>query len=135
MLRDGGNVFNTRFENIKINSHQVSPLHWWGRGEPISITNVKREEMSIEGTIYDVSFKNISCDSENGITIVGNNINDIIFDNVNLFIHDKTTWEKKDLDLRPSIYNVVKGTFHELYIKGNPNIKFINTNFKDIIKE
>lgn len=135
MLRDGGSVFNTRFENIKINSHQVSPLHWWGRGEPISITNIKRDENSLVGTINDVSFKNISCDSENGITIVGDNIKDIVFDDVKLNIHNKTSWEKKDLDLRPSIYNVVEGQFHELYVKGNPNIKFENTFFKDIVKE
>ncbi len=135
MIRDGGSVYNTKFENIKINSHQVSPLHWWGRGEPISITNIKRDETSILGTIYDVSFKNISCDSENGITIVGDNINDIEFNNVSLNIHDKTAWEKKDLDLRPSIYNVLEGEFHELYIKGNPNIKLENTIFKDVVKE
>ena len=43
MLRDGGNVFDVRFENITIDNHLVSPLNWWGRGEPISITNIKRD--------------------------------------------------------------------------------------------
>ncbi len=135
MLRDGGSLINSKFERIKINSHLVSPLHWWGRSEPISITNVKRKEDSKEGSIDNILFKDIDCSSENGVTIVGKNINKIIFDNVNLNIKNKTSWPKKDLDLRPSIYNVVDGSFHDLYVKGNPNLKIINSKFEDKVCE
>ncbi len=135
MIRDGGNVHSVRFENIKINSHQVSPIYWWGRGEPISITNVKRDEKSILGSIDEISFKNIDCDCENGITIVGENMKEISFDNVQLHLHEKTTWEKKGLDLRPSQYNVIESTFHDLYVKGKVDLKIENCNFIDVVRE
>ena len=135
MIRDGGSVYNTRFERIKIDNHLVSPKHWWGRGEPISITNIKRDKDSILGKIDSLIFKDILCDSENGITIVGDNISNILFDNIKLNIHDKTKWPKKDLDLRPSIYNVMEGKFHDLYVKAEANIEIKDCNFSDILKE
>lgn len=135
MIRDGGNVSSVRFENIMINSHQVSPIYWWGRGEPISITNVKRDEKSILGSIDDVSFKNIECDCENGITIVGENIKSLSFENVHLILHEKTAWKKEGLDLRPSLCNVLESAFHDLYVKGKADLKIKNCNFVDVIEE
>lgn len=135
MIRDGGSVNHCRFENIKIHSHQVCPIYWWGRGEPISITNLKRNEDTILGSLDNISFKNITCDSENGITIVGDNLKSIYLDNISLNRHDMTSWEKKDLDLRPSIYDVLEGSFHDLYIKGDPKLTLLNTNIIDIVKE
>ncbi len=135
MLRDGGSLYNFKCENIKINSHLVSPLHWWGRAEPISITNIKRNENNSLGNINNVLFKNIYASSENGITIVGENLRHIKFDNVSINISNKTNWPKKDLDLRPSVFNVLEGTFHELHIKGNPKLELINTKFCDVLKE
>ena len=135
MLRDGGSLTNSKFERIKINSHLVSPLHWWGRSEPISITNVKRKEDSKEGIVDNVIFKDIIASSENGITIVGNNNKHITFDNVKLEIKNKTEWPKKDLDLRPSIYNVCEGSFTDLFIKGEPELELIDTKFNNIVKE
>lgn len=135
MLRDGGNVLDVRFENITIDNHLVSPLNWWGRGEPISITNIKRDESSSLGIIDNVIFKNIKCDSENGITIVGDNILNIELNDILLLRHNKTSWPKKDLDLRPSIYNVCDKDFYDLYIKGNANVIQKCCNFKDIFME
>ncbi len=135
MLRDGGSVYDAVFENITIHSHQVSPVYWWGRGEPISITNIKRKEDSNEGILQNVHFKNIRCDSENGITIVGNNIKDVTLENIELSRHDKSTWEKKDLDLRPSLYDVLESSFHDLHIKGDAQVKWKDCNFVDIKRE
>lgn len=135
MLRDGASINNLKFENININSHLVSPIHWWGRAEPISITNIKRNNTSVLGKTKDITLTNINCDSENGVTIVGENIDNINMNNIILKRSTKTTWPHKDLDLRPSIYNVLDSTFHDLYIKGNINLNLNNCNFKDIIEE
>ncbi len=130
MLRDGGGLNNIRFKNINIDNHLVHPLNWWGRGEPISITNIKRNGNSILGNVSNLYFENINADSENGITIVGENINDIYFNNVNLNIKNKTEYPKKDLDLRPSIYNVKKMDFYKLLNIGGRNINLNNCNFE-----
>lgn len=136
MLRDGGNAENLRFENINIDTHLVSPLNWWGRDEGISITNIKRDENTSVGYIKDVYFKNINIDSENGITVVGDNISNVRFDSIKLNKHNKTMWPKLGLDLRPSIYNVIEDIkFYDLYKKGNIDLKLINTNLKDICEE
>ena len=130
MLRDGASLSNVRFENIKIDNHLVSPINWWGRGEPISITNIKRDNNSILGNVSNISFKDIEADSENGITIVGENLKDISFDNVKLNIKDnKSIFEKKDLDLRPSIYNVKDMKFYKLLNIGCKNLVLNNCNF------
>lgn len=135
MLRDGGSILNARFENIRISSHLVSPLNWWGRSEIISVTNIKRNNDSVLGKVDNVIFKNIKSSSENGVTIVGENLGTITLDNINLVRENKTNWPCKDLDLRPSVYNVLEGSFHDLYVKGNPNLIVNNCNFKDIVKE
>ncbi len=130
MLRDGASLSKVRFENIKIDNHLVSPINWWGRGEPISITNIKRDNNSILGNVSNISFKDIEADSENGITIVGENLKDISFDNVKLNIKDnKSIFEKKDLDLRPSIYNVKDMKFYKLLNIGCKNLVLRNCNF------
>ncbi|MCR5647228.1 MAG: hypothetical protein K6F81_02995 [Acholeplasmatales bacterium] len=135
MLRDGASLSNVRFENIKIDNHLVSPINWWGRGEPISITNIKRDNNSILGNVSNISFKDIEADSENGITIVGENLKDISFDNVKLNIKDnKSIFEKKDLDLRPSIYNVKDMKFYKLLNIGCKNLVLNNCNF-DVIEK
>ena len=103
-----------------------------GRGEPISVTNIKRYDNSILGNVSNVYFENINANSENGITVVGENISNIYFKNVNLNINNKTKFEKKDLDLRPSIYDVRKMKFYDFLNVGASNIHLDNCNF-DII--
>lgn len=135
MLRDGGSVNNIKFERIKIDTHLVSPINWWGRDEGISITNVKRDNDTILGKINNVLFKDINIDSENGITIVGDNILNVALDSISLNRHNKSNWPKKGLDLRPSIFNVLDKEFHDLHLIGKPNVKIINSNFLDICEE
>ena len=135
MLRDGGSIEDAIFENISIDNHLVSPINWWGRGEPISITNVKRNENTILGHINRVGFKNIDAISENGITIYGDNIKDIGLYNINLSIVKKTEWPREGLDLRPSIHNVIEQRFYDLYSKGAKNIDIMDSNFKDVLME
>lgn len=133
MLRDGGSAYNIYFEGININNHQVSPLHWWGRGEPIHISNIKRQEKSIEGRIDNIIFKDIDADSENGIVVYGEKINLIGLYNVKLKRHLKTNWPHKDIDLRPSIYNVIEGDFYDLNKIGSAKIEVIDSNFREVM--
>ncbi len=135
MQRDGANISNVSFENIKIETHQFSPLHWWGRGEMISITNLKRDDGSILGSIKDILFRNIDATSENGVVIYGNNISNIIFDTINLHIENKTSWPKTSLDLRPSTIGVIDKEFYDFYSHGCSNYKLVNCSLKKILEE
>ncbi len=105
-LRDKGSIENVTFSNIHIDTRQFSSDHWWGKAEPIAITALKRKEEAEIGHIRNVTFENISCNSENGILIYGENernISDIYFSNVALNLTKKTDWPKGTLDLRPCI--------------------------------
>ena len=99
-----GRIENVIFCNLNIVTRMFSKQHWWGAAEPIAITAVKRKEDSQVGTIQNIRFQNINCDSENGILIYGDesrNISDIVFENVSLKIRKKTDWPKEGHDLRP----------------------------------
>lgn len=133
MLRDGGSAYDIYFKEISIKNHQVSPLHWWGRGEPIYISNIKRNENSVLGIIDNIMFRDIDADSENGILIYGEGIKRIGLYNVNLYRHIKTKWPHKDIDLRPSIYNVIEGDFYDLHKVGSAKIEVIDSVFKEVM--
>lgn len=103
-LRDKGSIENVIFCNLNIETRMFSKQHWWGAAEPVAITAVKRKKNSSIGTVSNVRFQNINCDSENGILIYGDesrNISDIMFENVRLKIRKKTEWPKEGHDLRP----------------------------------
>ncbi|KAM0871988.1 hypothetical protein ACQ4PT_039028 [Festuca glaucescens] len=69
-IRDGGNVSDVVFSNIKMHTRYYDPS-WWGRAEPIYITTCPRHPGYKEGTISDVRFINISSVSENGVFLAG----------------------------------------------------------------
>ncbi len=138
-LRDSGNIENISFENISIQNERHTPGLWWGTGEPIFISAIKRHETTNLGSIKNISFKNISATSENGIVIYGEdqNISDIKFDNVVLKIENQSEFLKEKLDLRPTIGSgIVDDQMHIIKIKDSKNIKFKNliTNVDDKIK-
>lgn len=132
MLRDGGSASNITFDNIDIETHLVSPVNWWGRAEVISLTNVKRDLNTSLGFIKDITFNNIKAKSENGIVIYGENISNIKLNDINIERIDITSWPKKDIDLRPSIYNVIDNKFYDLYSNGCKDIVINDTNLEDI---
>lgn len=126
-LRDSGKIENVIFSNLNIETRMFSKRHWWGAAEPIAITAVKRKENSKVGTIRNVRFQNINCDSENGILIYGDegrNISDIYFENVSLDIRKKTDWPKEGHDLRPwSGQPVQGGNLAGYYCRNAQNVK------------
>lgn len=134
-LRDEGNIENIRFENIDIQTRMFSPIEWWGKGEPIVITAVKRKESSPVGYIKNISFKNFNIKSENGIFIYGDptiNISDVEFTNFNFEIYSESKWDKGIHDLRPSeSYGIMNTGLYYVYLK---NAKDINYNDFNLIK-
>ena len=132
-LRDEGSIYNINFQNINIETKRFSPIEWWGKGEPIFISAVRRYKDTNIGFIKNVSFNNINIDSENGICIYGeNNISDINFNNINMMIKSKTNYDKDDYhDLRPCYLenSMIRGKCHYIYSSGAKNIKISNYNF------
>lgn len=102
-IRDNGNVENVRFENIKIETRRFHDA-WWGKGECIYISSIKRSPERCVGKISNVKFKNVSCDSENGVYIYAEQegaVTDIGFDALHIEMKKKTKWSAGTYDLRP----------------------------------
>ncbi len=126
-LRDKGNIYNTIFNNITIETRRFSPDYWWGRAEGIAITALNRNENTTCGKIHDIEFNNININGENGIFIYGNNnIDNLIFNNVNVNLKETTSWSKDTYDLRPSTIGVIPGGVNVLYSNQKINIKLID---------
>jgi polygalacturonase len=133
MLRDGGNISNVKFSNIKISTRRFSPVHWWGKAEPIAVTAVRRKATTNVGNISDVHFENISCEGENGILVYGEkncNIKDLSFKDISVSIVKKTDWEKGMHDLRPSEeYGIIDGDTCVLYARNAKDVKVENLTY------
>ncbi|WP_338036224.1 glycosyl hydrolase family 28 protein [Haloferax prahovense] len=104
--RDSGVVENVLFTDIVVNSNML-PGPWWGKGEPIYVTSVPRDDDTDLGGIRNVRFSNIVARSENGALVYGSEGSDIEtveFDNVRI---ELTGSEHADevggnFDLQPS---------------------------------
>ena len=139
-LRDMGNIYNISFENIDMETKRFHPLEWWGKGEPIFISQVRRKEEIKTGYIKNVLFKDINITSENGIFIYGeNNISNIKFEDINMELKGMTSFERGNHDLRPYYKDMylVEGLADGIYIFGANNIEIkdynlsVNKNFKN----
>ena len=103
-LRDEGSIDHCLFENLTISTRAFAKPYYWGYGEPIYITALKRTEDTKLGTVSNLTFRNIMIDSENGIFIHGENIDsihDILFETMSINIHKKSKWKIDKKDLRP----------------------------------
>ncbi|WP_373166432.1 glycoside hydrolase family 28 protein [Agathobaculum sp. Marseille-P7918] len=104
-IRDGGNVSNVSFSNIIIETRRFADC-WWGCAEPITITTHDRDEHTKSGHISNIRFSNITCDSENGVFFsgsVGNEIEDVWMEKVQVTMRAKTKWPRGLYDLRPGL--------------------------------
>ncbi|KAM3258332.1 hypothetical protein ACQJBY_050225 [Aegilops geniculata] len=109
-IRDGGNVSDVTFSNIKMRTRYYHPS-WWGRAEPIYITTCPRHPDSKEGTISDVRFINISSISENGVFLAGSKhglLRNLKFKNVDLTYKRWTNYTGGLYDYRPGCQKMVK---------------------------
>lgn len=105
-LRDPGSIENVLFHNIIIGTRLFHKDVFWGMAEPIAVTVLKRKPDTQVGTIRNIRFNNILCESENGILIYGEEpglIENIQFDGVSVHLRQETDHEKGRHDLRPTV--------------------------------
>lgn len=103
-LRDPGSVNNVSFEDISIDTKHYSK-EWWGAGEPIYLTLLPRDaetDLSAQ-TLQNITFKNITCNAENGIFIAADvpaAIRGLTFENVTVNLRQNADTPVA-FDLRP----------------------------------
>lgn len=130
-IRDCGNVENVTFKDISIQTRRFHSS-WWGTAEPIIITSFRRDENTTSGRIKGITFKNIRCESENGVLIYCDNgeIEDITFDNVKVEVGKKSKWDCGLYDLRPCIdHGIEEHKNCALRIKNANYITLLNSEF------
>lgn len=130
-VRDGGNVENVLFKDIKIDTRRFHSS-WWGTAEPIIVTSFRRDENTVSGKIKNITFENISCESENGAVINcdNNEIEDITFKNVNISVKKRSKWEIGLYDFRPCIdHGIEKCDNNALRLRNCTGIVISDCNF------
>lgn len=133
-LRDGGNLRNISFDGITIETRCFSEK-WWGNGEPIYVTAFNRNEKAKVGKIKNVSFRNITCISPNGLVAVAERnglIENITFENVSVDIVKNSKWDPNGFDYRPSTLSMHKseGTPENVHVRNVSGITFANSSFE-----
>lgn len=104
--REEGSIDQVLFENLIIKTkHQGGS--WWGRGEPIHVSSFPFSKGVNNGTISNISFKNIHITSETGIVVWGSEmgkVSDIQFDSVAIQINNSANVAAfgGNIDLRPT---------------------------------
>ena len=104
-LRDKGSIENVIFQNICIGTRLFRREVFWGQAEPIAITVLRRKPETQVGTIRNIRFRDIMCESENGILIYGEEpglIENIRFDGVSVHLRPQTGHPMGFHDLRPT---------------------------------
>ncbi|XP_077210376.1 pectin lyase-like superfamily protein [Tasmannia lanceolata] len=131
-IRDGGNVSDITFSNIKISTRYYDPS-WWGRAEPIYITTCPRDMNSKSGSISDLTFVNISAVSENGIFLsgsVGGLLSNLKFINVNITYKRWTDFSDGLIDYRPGCRGLVNHSIAGIIMEHISGLKMENVNMK-----
>ena len=103
-LRDEGTVGDILFSDIRFTArYQAAP--WWGRGEAISFTALRRTPDAKVGTIDGVTVRNIIGRAENSIRINGSpesRIRNVTLDNVAVAFDRWTQYPGEVFDNRPT---------------------------------
>jgi polygalacturonase len=127
-LRDSGSIYDCQFKNIQISTSVGPKPYFWGYGEPLALTAINRSDDIPVGEIRNLTFENITLNSENGLLIYGeeqNSIHDISFKNLSLNLHNKSHWPKDRHDLRPYDKNpFIDGKVNVLYLRNAKNLTF-----------
>ncbi|KAG6690742.1 hypothetical protein I3842_10G028900 [Carya illinoinensis] len=111
-IRDGGNASDITFSNINISTRYYDPS-WWGRAEPIYVTTCPRHPKSMEGSISNLAFINITANSENGVFLSGSKrglLRNLRLKNVNLSYRRWTNYADGWVDYRPGCRGLVHHT-------------------------
>lgn len=118
--RDEGTVSDVTFSNMAVDCRLFSDV-WWGKSEPIYITSYPRAVGNHKdagwrfpkgategrcGKVSDIRFNNITCVTENGIFIGGDEpdkISDITFSNVTVDFVKRSPYPGGIFDRRPCV--------------------------------
>jgi hypothetical protein len=118
-VRQQGSIENVMFNNIVIQT-RLHTGHWWGKSEPIHISVIPANKSTSKlGRIRNVTFSNMSADSESGVVIWAQEpgrIEDVTFNQLRLYIRKGplSTSYGGNIDLRPA-YDLKWAIFqHEL---------------------
>lgn len=87
-IRRSGVIENMIFDNITIQTRLFAG-YWWGKGEPVQISSLPLEGTANPGEIRNLSFSNITAESEAGIIIYGceeSIIKNVNFENIKMKI-------------------------------------------------
>ena len=108
-VRDEGSIENITIAQVTI-STRLHTGDWWGNGEPIHLSAVRGKENVKMGKIKNVTFRDITCEGENGILIYGSeesSIEDILFDNVKFTLNKSKINDVAggNIDLRGALGN------------------------------
>lgn len=131
--RDHADISQIQFNHIIIQTRLHSG-HWWGNGEPIHVSAIPQNSEIPSGKISDISFRNISAESETGMVVYAYEpglVENINFDNVSLKISSgKYTDEYGgNLDLRPSFskeFSIFQYDLPGLLIKNIQHFEVVN---------
>lgn len=143
--RDEGVVSDVLFSNMIIEGHLFSDV-WWGKAEPIYVTAFRRAKINHKdanwrfpkgategrvGEVKNIFFTNIKCFSENGVFVSAESadkINNVVFDNVDIFINKTTAIKGAVYDRRPAnVEGFVKGKTSGFYFDKAINVKIRNS--------
>jgi len=146
--RDEGVVHDVVFSNMIIESHLFSDV-WWGKAEPIYVTAFRRAKIDHKdanwrfpkgategrvGMVYNISFSNIKCISENGIYVSAESRDKIVnirFDEVDVQIDKTTNIPGGEYDRRPAnVEGFVKGRTSAFYIDQAQQVQLRNCSVK-----
>lgn len=132
--RDGGNLYDLHFKNIKGLSRAYHSSHrkehiigWWGKGEPVFISTARRAGVDrIPGSVHDITFENLDFTSECCVFLAGeedNRLKNISIEN-SKFAFVKLSREPQDVfDEMPSKRGVYKHLMPKAYIRSGDNIR------------
>lgn len=136
--REGGTFYNIRFANSIVRTRTFNRV-WWGNGEPLHVTAFAwsdkenlgdgNPERVLEGKVRDVTFENITIDSEAGILNWAAHpelIKNITYRNIDLTIGRRSKWEHR-IDLRPnSIQDFVEKPHNAIEITNASDVTLEN---------
>lgn len=104
--RESGSIDNVLFENFTIETKHIGGT-WWGRGEPVHISSVRIFKDSINGTISNITMRNLKIKAETGIVVWASEmgkVRDLTFDGIDVKIYNSPKVELfgGNIDLRPT---------------------------------
>ena len=123
-LRDEGHIHDIEFRDIRFVSRYHSDP-WWGRGEAISLTAMRRTAQTRPGRLHDIRIRNVTGRAENSVRICGSPdspIGDVVLENVDVTLGRWTKYRGGVWDNRPT------ATQTEIENRGTPGYSFRHVN-------